>query len=147
MDQIEIKTDMEQIEIKTPMELFLFVDKFFDRMNEDDIEQLMIEVLGSGWMVVFCHMGEPKTSKADLKFELGAILMDNFNKNDFRALIPPSTFLNDKFMEPLNRPTTPDQLGYIKWLRSCEEGLIFSKRLKNDADFPDHIKTYMMMED
>lgn len=137
---------MEQIEIKTPMELFLFVDKFFDRMSEGDKEQLMIEVLGSSWMVVFCHMGEHKTSKADLKFELGAILMDDFNKNDFRALIPPSTFLNDKLMEPLNRPTTPDQLDYIKWLRSCEEGLIFSKRVKNEALFPDHIKTYMMTD-
>ena len=146
MQQIEIKTDME-IEIKTPMELFLFVDKFFERMSEDDIEQLMIEVLGSSWMVVFCHMGEPKTSKADLKFELGAILMDDFNKNDFRALIPPSTFLNDKLMEPLNRPTTPDQLDYIRWLRSCKEGLSFSKRVKNDAEFPDHIKKYMMMDD
>jgi len=139
---------MKQIEIKTPMELFLFVDKFFDRMSEGDKEQLMIEVLGSSWMVVFCHMGEHKTSKADLKFELGAILMDDFNKNDFRTLIPPSEFLNDKLLKPIqSRPTTPEQLEYIKWLRSCKDGLCFSKRVYNEADFPDHIKKYLMIDD
>ena len=138
---------MEQIEIKTPMELFLFVDKFFERMSEDDIEQLMVEVLGSSWMVVFCHMGEHKTSKADLKFELGALFMDNFNKNDFRPLIPPSTFLNDKLMEPLNRPTTGEQIDYVRWLRSCKDGLCFSKRVKNEALFPDRIKKYLMTDD
>lgn len=129
------------------MELFLFVDKFFERMSEDDIEQLMVEVLGSSWMVVFGSVGEHKTSKADLKLELGAVLMDNFDKNDFRPLIPPSTFLNDTLMEPLNRPTTTAQLGYIKWLRSCKEGLCFSNMVKNEAEFPDHIKKYMMMDD
>jgi hypothetical protein len=98
-------------------------------------------------MVVFCHTGEPKTSKADLKFELGAILMDEFNKNDFRALIQPSVTLNDKLMEPLNRPTTPDQLDYIRWLRSCKDGLCFSKRVKNEALFPDRIKKYLMTDD
>ena len=67
---------MEQIEIKTPMELFLFVDKFFERMSEDDIEQLMVEVLGIvGWLYS-AIWEKPKTSKADLKFELGCILMD-----------------------------------------------------------------------
>lgn len=137
---------MEQIEIKTPMELFVFVDKFFDRMSEKDKQQLMVEVLGSSWMVVFGSVGEHKTSMADLKFELGAILMD-FNKNDFRALIPPSTFLNDKLMEPLNRPTTGEQIEYIKWLRGCKEGLCFSNMVKNEAEFPDHIKKYMMMDD
>jgi hypothetical protein len=54
---------MEQIEVKTPMELFLFVDKFYERMSEDDIEQLMVEVLGISWMVVFCHTGEPKQAR------------------------------------------------------------------------------------
>ena len=137
---------MKQIEIKTPMELFLFVDKFFDRMSEKDKQQLMVEVLGSSWMVVFGSVGEHKTSMADLKLELGAILMD-FNKNDFRALIPPSTFLNDKLMEPLNRPTTPDQLEYIKWLRSCKDGLCFSNMVKNEAEFPDKIKKYLMTDD
>ena len=129
------------------MELFLFVDKFFDRMSEKDKQQLMVEVLGSSWMVVFGSVGEHKTSMADLKLELGAIFMDDFNKNDIHVLIPPSTFLNDKLMEPLNRPTTPDQLDYIRWLRSCNEGLSFSNMVKNEAEFPDHIKTYMMMDD
>ena len=128
------------------MELFVFVDKFFDRMSEKDKQQLMVEVLGSSWMVVFGSVGEHKTSKADLKLELGAILMD-FNKNDFRPLIPPSTFLNDKLMEPLNRPTTGEQLDYIRWLRSCKDGLCFSNKVKNEAEFPDHIKKYMMMDD
>jgi hypothetical protein len=50
-------------------------------------------------------------------------------------------------MEPLNRPTTHDQLEYIKWLRSCKDGLSFSKRVKNDAEFPDHIKKYLMVDD
>ena len=138
---------MEQIEIKTPMELFVFVDKFFDRMSEKDKQQLMVEVLGSSWMVVFGSVGEHKTSMADLKLELGAIFMDEYNKNDFRALIPPSAFLYDKLMEPLNRPTTPDQLDYVRWLRSCKEGLCFSNMVKNEAEFPDHIKKYMMMDD
>ena len=138
---------MDQIEIKTPMELFLFVDKFFDRMSEKDKQQLMVEVLGSSWMVVFGSVGEHKTSMADLKLELGAIFMDDFNKNDIHVLIPPSTFLNDKLMEPLNRPTTPDQLEYIKWLRSCKDGLCFSNMVKNEALFPDHIKKYLMMGD
>ncbi len=139
---------MEQIEIKTPMDLFLFVDKFFDRMSEEDKEQLMSEVLGSSWVVVFSNMGVYKISKADLKFELGAILMDDFNKNVFYALIPPSEFLNDKLLEPLqSRPTTPEQLEYIRWLRSCKDGIRFSNRVYNEADFPDHIKKYLMIDD
>ena len=138
---------MEQIEIKTPMELFVFVDKFFDRMSEKDKQQLMVEVLGSSWMVVFGSVGEHKTSMADLKLELGAIFMDDFSVNEFRTLTPPSAFLNDKLLEPLSRPTTPDQLDYIRWLRSCKDGLCFSNRVKNEAEFPDHVKKYLMMDD
>ena len=139
---------MEQIEVKTPMELFLFVDKFFDRMNDDDIAKLMQSVLGRSWTVTFGNDVEGyKNNKADLKLELGALLMDEFNKNDIHVLIPPSAFLNDKLMEPLNRPTTGEQIDYIKWLRGCKEGLCFSNMVKNEALFPDHIKKYMMMED
>ena len=139
---------MEQIEVKTPMELFLFVDKFFERMSDDDIAKLMQSVLGRSWTVTFGNDVEGyKNNKADLKFELGAIFMDNFNKNDIHVLIPPSTFLNDKLMEPLNRPTTLDQLDYTRWLRSCKDGLCFSKRVKNEALFPDRIKKYLMTDD
>ncbi len=117
-------------------------------MSDDDIAKLMQSVLGRSWTVTFGNDVEGyKNNKADLKFELGAILMDGFNKNDIHVLIPPSTFLNDKLMEPLNRPTTHDQLEYIKWLRSCKDGLSFSKRVKNDAEFPDHIKKYLMVDD
>ncbi|MDD4429547.1 MAG: hypothetical protein PHG64_14330 [Paludibacter sp.] len=136
-----------EIEIKTPMELFLFVDKFFERMSDDDIAKLMQSVLGRSWTVTFGNDVEGyKNNKADLKLELGAIFMDDFNKNDIHVLIPPSAFLNDKLMEPLNRPITPDQLDYIRWLRSCKEGLSFSNMVKNEAEFPDHIKKYLMVD-
>ncbi len=138
---------MKQIEIKTPMELFMFVDEYFESMSEDDIEQLMVEVLGSSWLVVFCHMGVRKTNIADLKLEFGAILYDDFNKNDCQLLTPLSDSFDRKFIEPLSRPTTPEQLEYIKWLRECKDGLCFSNMVKNEALFPDHIKTYMMMDD
>ena len=117
-------------------------------MSDDDIAKLMQSVLGRSWTVTFGNDVEGyKNNKADLKFELGAIFMDNFNKNDIHVLIPPSTFLNDKLMEPLNRPTTLDQLDYIRWLRSCKDGLCFSKRVKNEALFPDRIKKYLMTDD
>ena len=138
---------MKQIEIKTPMELFTFVDEYFESMTEEDKSQLLCEVLGSSWLVVFCHMGVCKTNIADLKLEFGAILYDDYNKNDCRLLTPLSDSFYRKFIEPLSRPTTPEQLEYIKWLRSCKDGLCFSNMVKSEALFPDHIKTYMMMDD
>ena len=134
---------MEQIEIKTPMELFMFVDEYFESMTEEDKSQLLREVLGSSWLVVFCHMGVRKTSIADLKLEFGAILYDDFNKNDCRLLTPLSDSFDRKFIEPLSRPTTPEQLEYIKWLRDYRNDLSFDKRKYEEDDFPDHVKRYL----
>lgn len=134
---------MKQIEIKTPMELFTFVDEYFESMTEEDKSQLLREVLGSSWMVVFCHMGVRKTNIADLKLEFGAILYDDFNKNDRRLLTPLSDSFDRKFIEPLSRPTTPEQLEYIKWLRDYRNDLSFAKRNYEAEDYPDHVKRYL----
>ena len=134
---------MKQIEIKTPMELFMFVDEYFESMTEEDKSQLLREVLGSSWLVVFCHMGVRKTNIADLKLEFGAILYDDFNKNDCRLLTPLSGSFDRKFIEPLSRPTTPEQLEYIKWLRDYRNDLSFDKRKYEEDDFPDHVKRYL----
>jgi hypothetical protein len=134
---------MKQIEIKTPMELFMFVDEYFESMTEEDKSQLLREVLGSSWLVVFCHMGVRKTNIADLKLEFGAILYDDFNKNDCRLLTPLSGSFNRKFIEPLSKPTTPEQLEYIKWLRDYRNDLSFDKRKYEEDDFPDHVKRYL----
>ena len=134
---------MKQIEIKTPMELFTFVDEYFESMTEEDKSQLLREVLGSSWLVVFCHMGVRKTNIADLKLEFGAILYDDFNKNDCQLLTPLSDSFDRKFIEPLSRPTTPEQLEYIKWLRDYRNDLSFAKRKYEEDDFPDHVKRYL----
>ena len=134
---------MKQIEIKTPMELFMFVDEYFESMTEEDKSQLLREVLGSSWLVVFCHMGVRKTNIADLKLEFGAILYDDFNKNDCRLLTPLSDSFDRKFIEPLSRPTTPEQLEYIKWLRDYRNDLSFDKRKYEEDDLPDHVKRYL----
>ena len=134
---------MKQIEIKTPMELFMFVDEYFESMTEEDKSQLLREVLGSSWLVVFCHMGVRKTNIADLKLEFGAILYDDFNKNDCQLLTPLSGSFDRKFIEPLSRPTTPEQLEYIKWLRDYRNDLSFDKRKYEEDDFPDHVKRYL----
>ncbi|MGI6074495.1 MAG: hypothetical protein ACOYEA_07645 [Fermentimonas sp.] len=134
---------MKQIEIKTPMELFMFVDEYFESMTEEDKSQLLREVLGSSWLVVFCHMGVRKTSIADLKLEFGAILYDDFNKNDCQLLTPLSDSFDRKFIEPLSRPTTPEQLEYIKWLRDYRNDLSFAKRNYEAEDYPDHVKRYL----
>ena len=134
---------MKQIEIKTPMELFTFVDEYFESMTEEDKSQLLREVLGSSWLVVFCHMGVRKTNIADLKLEFGAILYDDFNKNDCQLLTPLSGSFDRKFIEPLSRPTTPEQLEYIKWLRDYRNDLSFDKRKYEEDDFPDHVKRYL----
>ena len=134
---------MKQIEIKTPMELFMFVDEYFESMTEEDKSQLLREVLGSSWLVVFCHMGVRKTNIADLKLEFGAILYDDFNKNDCRLLTPLSDSFDRKFIEPLSKPTTPEQLEYIKWLRDYRNDLSFDKRKYEEDDFPDHVKRYL----
>lgn len=137
---------MKQIEIKTPMELFTFVDEYFESMTEEDKSQLLREVLGSSWLVVFCHMGVRKTNIADLKLEFGAILYDDFNKNDCQLLTPLSGSFDRKFIEPLSRPTTPEQLEYIKWLRDCRNDLSFAKRNYEAEDYPDHVKKYLGMK-
>lgn len=137
---------MKQIEIKTPMELFMFVDEYFESMTEEDKSQLLREVLGSSWLVVFCHMGVRKTSIADLKLEFGAILYDDFNKNDCQLLTPLSDSFDRKFIEPLSRPTTPEQLEYIKWLRDYRNDLSFDKRKYEEDDLPDHVKRYLGMK-
>ena len=134
---------MKQIEIKTPMELFTFVDEYFESMTEEDKSKLLREVLGSSWLVVFCHMGVRKTNIADLKLEFGAILYDDFNKNDCQLLTPLSDSFDRKFIEPLSRPTTPGQLEYIKWLRECRNDLSFAKRNDEAEDYPDHVKKYL----
>ena len=134
---------MKQIEIKTPMELFTFVDEYFESMTEEDKSQLLREVLGSSWLVVFCHMGVRKTNIADLKLEFGAILYDDFNKNDCQLLTPLSDSFDRKFIEPLSRPTTPEQLEYIKWLRECKDGLFKYKTIYKEEDYPDHVKRYL----
>lgn len=137
---------MKQIEIKTPMELFMFVDEYFESMTEEAKSKLLREVLGSSWLVVFCHMGVRKTNIADLKLEFGAILYDDFNKNDCQLLTPLSGSFDRKFIEPLSRPTTPEQLEYIKWLRECRNDLSFDKRKYEEDDFPDHVKRYLGMK-
>lgn len=137
---------MKQIEIKTPMELFTFVDEYFESMTEEDKSQLLREVLGSSWLVVFCHMGVRKTNIADLKLEFGAILYDDFNKNDCQLLTPLSDSFDRKFIEPLSRPTTPGQLEYIKWLRDYRNDLSFDKRKYEEDDLPDHVKRYLGMK-
>lgn len=134
---------MKQIEIKTPMELFMFVDEYFESMTEEDKSQLLREVLGSSWLVVFCHMGVRKTNIADLKLEFGAILYDDFNKNDCQLLTPLSDSFDRKFIEPLSKPTTPEQLEYIKWLRDYRNDLSFAKRNYEAEDYPDHVKRYL----
>lgn len=134
---------MKQIEIKTPMELFMFVDEYFESMTEEDKSKLLREVLGSSWQVVFCHMGVRKTNIADLKLEFGAILYDDFNKNDCQLLTPLSGSFDRKFIEPLSRPTTPEQLEYIKWLRECKDELFKYKTIHKEEDYPDHVKRYL----
>lgn len=134
---------MKQIEIKTPMELFMFVDEYFESMTEEDKSKLLREVLGSSWLVVFCHMGVRKTNIADLKLEFGAILYDDFNKNDCQLLTPLSDSFDRKFIEPLSKPTTPEQLEYIKWLRDYRNDLSLDKRNYEAEDFPDHVKKYL----
>ena len=138
-----MKQTDKQIEIKTPTELLQFFDKYHSTMSGKDIEQLMMNVLGGRWIVSF---GEADYKLSDIKLEFGVTLMDNFSKNKHLAIMRPSVFLNKKLLDALERPTTPEQIQFIKWMWDCKTCNWFKNSDFEGIEYPAHVKKYLGMK-
>lgn len=134
----------KQIEITSPIELLQFFDEHFDEMSDKDVHKILSKVLGGIWFVYF-YSEDYKLS--EVKLLVGATLTDDFVKKEYPVFIRPFGFFNDDLLNMLNRPTTPDQIEYLKWLWSCKKGNWFKDSDFDDIEYPDYIKAYISSKD
>lgn len=135
-----MKQTDKQIEINTPIELLQFFDVHFDEMSDEDIQKILDEVLGGIWFVSFIT---EKYKLSEVKLLVGATLADDFSKEKYRVFMRPFGALDEKILAPLNRPTTPQQVEYLKWVWNRKTGDWFKNSDYEGIDYPDHVKRYL----
>lgn len=138
-----MKQTDKQIKINTPIELLQFFDEHFDEMTDEDVQKILDEVLGGIWFVSF-FAEEYKLS--EVKLLVGAALADDLSKEKYRVFIRPFGALDEKILAPLNRPTTPQQVAYLKWAWSRKTGNWFKNSDFENIQYPDYIKAYISNE-
>ena len=135
-----MKQTDKQIEIKTPMELLQFFDEHFDDLSDESIQKILEEVLGGIWFVSF---RTENYKLSEVKLLVGATLADDFSKEKYRVFIRPFGALDEKILAPLNRPTTPQQVEYLKWVWNRKTGDWFKNSDYEGIEYPDHVKRYL----
>ena len=138
-----MKQTDKQIEIKTPTELLRFFDEHFDEMTDGDVQKILDEVLGGIWFVSF---RTEKYKLSEVKLLVGATLAADFSKEKYRVFIRPFGALDEKILAPLNRPTTPQQVEYLKWVWNRKTGNWFKNSDFEGIEYPDHVKKYLNAE-
>lgn len=138
-----MKQTDKQIKIKTPIELLQFFDVHFDEMSDEDIQKILDEVLGGIWFVSFIT---EKYKLSEVKLLIGATLADDFSKEKYRVFIRPFGALDEKILAPLNRPTTPQQVEYLKWVWNRKTGNWFKNSDYEGIEYPDPVKKYLGMK-
>lgn len=135
-----MKQTDKQIKIKTPIELLQFFDEHFDDLSDESIQKILEEVLGGIWFVSF---GTENYKLSEVKLLVGATLADDFSKEKYRVFIRPFGALDEKILAPLNRPTTPQQVEYLKWVWNRKTGDWFKNSDYEGIEYPAHIKRYL----
>ena len=138
-----MKQTDKQIEIKTPTELLQFFDEHFGELTDGDIQKILDEVLGGIWFVSFIT---EKYKLSEVKLLVGATLADDLSKEKYRVFIRPFGALDEKILAPLNRPTTPQQVEYLKWVWNRKTGNWFKNSDFENIQYPDYIKAYISNE-
>ncbi len=138
-----MKQTDKQIKIKTPIQLLQFFDEHFDEMSDEDIQKILDEVLGGIWFVSF---RTEKYKLSEVKLLVGATLADDFSKEKYRVFIRPFGFFSDELLKQLNRPTTPAQVKFLKWVWSRKTGNWFKNSDYENIQYPDYIKAYISNE-
>ena len=138
-----MKQTDKQIKINTPIELLQFFDEHFDEMSDEDVQKILDEVLGGIWFVSFIT---EKFKLSEVKLLVGATLADSVSKEKYRVFIRPFGALDEKILDPLNRPTTPQQVAYLKWAWNRKTGNWFKNSDFENIQYPDYIKAYISNE-
>ena len=138
-----MKQTDKQIEIKTPIELLQFFDEHFDEMTDGDVQKILDEVLGGIWFVSFIT---EKYKLSEVKLLVGATLADGLSKEKYRVFIRPFGFFSDELLKQLNRPTTPAQVKFLKWVWNRKTGNWFKNSDFENIQYPDYIKAYISNE-
>ena len=138
-----MKQTDKQIEIKKPIELLQFFDEHFDELTDGDTQKILDEVLGGIWFVSFIT---EKYKLSEVKLLVGATLADDFSKEKYRVFVRPFGALDEKILAPLNRPTTPQQVEYLKWVWNRKTGNWFKNSDYEGIEYPAPVKKYLGME-
>ena len=138
-----MKQTDKQIEIKKPIELLQFFDEHFDEMTDEDTQKILDEVLGGIWFVSF---RTEKYKLSEVKLLVGATLADDFSKEKYRVFIRPFGALDEKILAPLNRPTTKQQVEYLKWVWNRKTGNWFKNSDYEGIEYPAPVKKYLGMK-
>ncbi len=138
-----MKQTDKQIKIKTPIELLQFFDEHFDELTDENIQKILDEVLGGIWFVSFIT---EKYKLSEVKLLVGATLADNVSREKYRVFIRPFGFFSDELLKQLNRPTTPAQVKFLKWVWSRKTGNWFKNSDFENIQYPDYIKAYISNE-
>ena len=138
-----MKQTDKQIEIKTPIELLRFFDEHFDDLPDGDVQKILDEVLGGIWFVSF---RTEKYKLSEVKLLVGATLAADFSKEKYRVFIRPFGALDEKILAPLNRPTTPQQVEYLKWVWDRKTGNWFKNSDYEGIEYPAPVKKYLGMK-
>lgn len=138
-----MKQTDKQIEIKTPIELLQFFDEHFDEMTDGDVQKILDEVLGGIWFVSFIT---EKYKLSEVKLLVGATLADDFSKEKYRVFIRPFGALDENILAPLNRPTTKQQVEYLKWVWNRKTGNWFKNSDYEGIEYPAPVKKYLGMK-
>lgn len=138
-----MKQTDKQIEIKKPIELLQFFDEHFDELTDGDVQKILDEVLGGIWFVSFIT---EKYKLSEVKLLVGATLADDFSKEKYRVFIRPFGFFSDELLKQLNRPTTPAQVKFLKWMWNRKTGNWFKNSDFENIQYPDYIKAYISNE-
>lgn len=138
-----MKQTDKQIEIKTPIELLQFFDEHFDELTDGDIQKILDEVLGGIWFVSF---RTEKYKLSEVKLLVGATLADDFSKEKYRVFVRPFGSFSDELLKQLNRPTTPAQVKFLKWVWNRKTGNWFKNSDYEGIEYPAHVKKYLGMK-
>src|SRR5690554_82183 len=138
-----MKQTDKQIKIKTPIELLQFFDEHFDEMPDGDVQKILDEVLGGIWFVSF---RTEKYKLSEVKLLVGATLAADFSKEKYRVFIRPFGALDEKILAPLNRPTTPQQVEYLKWVWDRKTGNWFKNSDYEGIEYSVPVKKYLGMK-
>lgn len=138
-----MKQTDKQIEIKTPIELLQFFDEHFGELTDGDIQKILDEVLGGIWFVSF---RTEKYKLSEVKLLVGATLADSLSREKYRVFIRPFGALDEKILDPLNKPTTPQQVEYLKWVWNRKTGNWFKNSDYEGIEYPAPVKKYLGMK-